>query len=209
MANSDPENHRRRSIRLRGYDYSQAGAFFVTICSWNKQCLFGDVVDSDMRLNVIGRIAEEQWQAIPQRFPDVELDAFVVMPNHIHGIVVIVGARDRTAENRATARVAPTGSIRNHDSDNETPAVGATLAVARSGTPTVGNIVGAYKSLCVHQALTWIRHDSPGQILGKLWQRNYWEHVIRNEAELSGIREYICNNPLQWELDALNPAQDR
>ena len=179
--------HHRRSIRLQGYDYSQAGAYFVTICTQNRECLFGNIMTGDVHLNSIGKIVHEQWNVIPQRFPTVELDAFVVMPNHIHGIFVvgaplagaqILATANRATANRATARVAP----------------------------TVGDIVGAYKSLCVHHGLLWIQKNQPHRMLGRLWQRNYWEHIIRNETELNRIREYIHNNPVQWELDKLHPS---
>lgn len=171
----NPGIHHRSSIRLQGFDYSQPGAYFVTICTQNRKCLFGEIADGKMRLSAIGRIAAEQWNAIPQRFPNVELDEFVVMPNHIHGILMI------------TVGALPT-------------VVGAPLA----GAPTVGDIVGAYKSLCVHNGLKWIKQNHPGRILGKLWQRNYWEHIIRNEHELNRIRKYIHNNPTQWKCNSLN-----
>ena len=86
---SDPEKHRRRSLRLRDYDYSQAGAYFVTICTHNRTCLFGDIVDGEMRLNEDGRLAQSVWEALPKHYSHVELDAVVVMPNHVHGIIVL------------------------------------------------------------------------------------------------------------------------
>ena len=160
-----PQRRNRCSIRLKGYDYSRAGAYFVTICTKNRECLFGDVVDGNMRLNPIGRIIHDQWNGIPHRFPDVNLDEFVVMPNHIHGIFAItVGAPLAGAPNNA-----PTPNNAGAD-------IRATARVA----PTVGDIVGAYKSLSVHHCLKWIKHKSPNRVLGKLWQRNYWEHVVRN-----------------------------
>ncbi len=181
------EIHHRRSIRLRGYDYSQAGAYFVTICTHNRECLFGDVADGVIRVNHFGKIVGEQWNAIPQRFPTVELDAFVVMPNHIHGIFA-VGAPLAGAQIPATA-------------------TGATWATARVA-PTVGDIVGAYKSLCVHHGLLWMQQNQPHRMLCKLWQRNYWEHIIRDESELNRIREYIQNNPAQWKMDKLHPGRE-
>ncbi len=184
----DPNTHHRRSTRLKDYDYSQAGAYFVTICTQNRQCLFGEIVDREMRLNHLGHIANDQWNAIPQRFPMVELDEFVVMPNHIHGIITIVGAPLAGAQ-------------------NSMPLAGAPIerAAARAA-PTVGDIVGAYKSLCVHHGLSWIKQHQPNRMLGKLWQRNYYEHIIRNEREINRIREYIRNNQAQWELDKLYPG---
>jgi REP element-mobilizing transposase RayT len=171
----NPEIYSRRSIRLKGYDYSQAGAYFVTICTQNQECLFGDITDGIMRANHFGKIVGEQWNDIPQRFPVVQLDQFVVMPNHIHGVLVVVGA----------------------------PLAGGQLRAAARAAPTVGDIVGGYKSLSVHHCLHWIKQNVPQQRLGQLWQRNYWEHIIRDESELNSIREYIRNNPAQWEMDKL------
>ena len=187
-----PETHHRRSIRLRGYDYSQAGAYFITICTQNRECFFGEIIDNEMRFNEYGNIVLKQWDAIPERFPSIELDAFVVMPNHIHGII-FVGAPLAGAlvcagacENmRATARVAPTKDMR------------ATARVA----PTVGEIIGAYKSLSMHHCLQWVKQNEPQRYLGKLWQRNYYEHIIRDDDDLNRIREYILNNPANWEDD--------
>ena len=168
--------------------------------------LHGEIVNGDMRFTAMRRIATVQWNAIPQRFADVQLDEFVVMPNHIHGIITIVGAPLAGAQNLAgtqnpigaqnptgaTARVAPTIDTQN-------------LTETTTGAaPTIGDIVGAFKSLCLHHGLAWIKQNDPNRILGKLWQRNYWEHIIRNETELNRIREYIHNNPVQWEWDKLN-----
>jgi REP element-mobilizing transposase RayT len=187
---------RRRSIRLQGHDYSQAGAYFVTVCTQNRQCLLGDIAAGAMRLSPLGRIVEEQWNVIPQRFPVVELDEFVVMPNHFHGIFVLVGAPLAGAQGVAGTNSRPTATKR------ATARVVDTRATARVA-PTVGDIIGAYKSLCVHHCLKWMKHHDPQRILGTLWQRNYWEHIIRHEPELHEIREYIRHNPAQWELDKL------
>ncbi|MBF0104319.1 MAG: transposase [Deltaproteobacteria bacterium] len=178
----------RRSIRLKGYDYSQQGAYFVTICSHDRECLFGEIVDGKMVLNDVGKIVETCWHNIPNNFPNAELDAFVVMPNHVHGIICIVGAPLAGAQN---------AGAQNGTQNNRAPARGA---------PTVGDIVGAYKSLCVHNCLKWIKQNEPDRVLGKFWQRNYYEHVIRNEKSLDQIREYIINNPANWQGDEMNPA---
>ncbi|MEJ5300651.1 MAG: hypothetical protein WHS38_06650 [Thermodesulforhabdaceae bacterium] len=122
--------HHRRSLRLKGYDYSKPGAYFITIVSQERACLFGDVVDGEMQLNGAGRMVYAEWESLPDRFPGIMLDAFVVMPNHIHGIIVIVGdpvgvglvpaQNTRPTTNRATTRVAPT--------------VGDVVGVFKSGT---------------------------------------------------------------------------
>jgi REP element-mobilizing transposase RayT len=196
MTDSVQRQPNRRSIRLQEYDYAQAGAYFVTICTHNRECLFGEIVDGEVRLNAIGEIVREQWHAIPDRFSAVELDQFVVMPNHIHGIFVIVGAP------LAGAHSAGAAPSRYH------PGTSKNRAAARAA-PTVGDIIGAYKSLCVHYGLKWVQNNAPDRILGKLWQRNYWEHIVRDESEWDRIREYICNNPMQWQSDQLNPRNEK
>jgi hypothetical protein len=160
MTNHDFNRHYRRSVRLRGYDYSRAGAYFVTICTEDRACLFGDAVtDGDMRLNESGRMVIAEWDALPTRFSTVDLDAFVIMPNHIHGVVVIAATSptDPATDHRATTRVAPTG----HNA-LAPDLVGAGLVPARNTAPvqdaapdrattrvapTVGDVVGAFKSL--------------------------------------------------------------
>jgi REP element-mobilizing transposase RayT len=179
----DPEKHHRRSIRLRGYDYSREGAYFVTICAQEHLCLFGEVVDGEMRLNDAGRIAKQCWLAIPDHFPHAQLDAFVVMPNHVHGIIVIVGAR--------------------HHMD-----VGARHAVPlqeQFGRPVPGSIPTIIRSVksATTKRINEIR-NAPGTLI---WQRNYYEHIIRDEESLNRIREYILSNPLRWHLDRENPER--
>lgn len=172
----NPKIHHRRSIRLDGYDYSRIGGYFVTICTNKNRCLFGDIVDGAMILNDIGRIVDSCWRNIPERFASIRLDKHTIMPNHIHGII-IVGAPLAGAQNahihRATARVAP----------------------------TVGDVVGTFKSLCVKHCLDYIKHNESSQHLGKFWQRNYYEHVIRDHDDLAHIRQYIHTNPARWEED--------
>ena len=166
----------RRSIRLPGYDYTQVGAYFVTICTHNRMPLFGDVVDEEMRSNESGQIAEKVWREIPDHFDKVVIDAFVVMPNHIHGIIVIVddhvGARHASPLHRARQ-----------------PSKG-----------TLGTIVGSYKSAVSKQV-----NEHRGTTGVPVWQRNYYEHVIRNETALHDIRHYIIHNPAKWADDPENP----
>ncbi len=179
----DPEEHHRRSVRLKGYDYSRAGAYFVTVCTRNRECLFGDVTDGIMRLNKVGRVVEKCWQAIPSHFSTVRLDAFVIMPNHVHGIITIVGPTHTGATHASPlrGRSRPSGP----------------------GRQSIGAIIGSFKS-AVTRRINQLR-GTPG---GRLWQRNYYEHIIRNSESLDRIREYIVNNPLQWELDRENPNVD-
>ena len=170
----NPRIHHRRSIRLQHYDYSQPGAYFVTICVQDRACLFGDVVDGEMRLNDAGHTAQECWHAIPIHFSHVDLDAFVVMPNHVHGILVVVD------------------SLASEGAKNFSP--------LRGTSKTVGSVVRGFKI----GVTTWMRTNT---VIHGVWQRNYWEHIVRDESELNRIREYIVNNPGQWEMDRLYPGQ--
>jgi REP element-mobilizing transposase RayT len=189
----DPQIHRRDSIRLKKYDYSQEGAYFVTICTKEKECIFGNIKDEVVRLSELGKIVKKEWENIPTRFPKVELDEFIIMPNHIHGIIIISEVGATLAVAHFMARDAR---------HNFTKKVGA------SPTPTIGYIVGSFKSICVNRWLNYIAGNNL-DIVGKFWQRNYYEHIIRKEKELTEIREYIINNPLKWELDKENPNNGR
>ena len=173
----DPQKHHRRSIRLGDYDYSQAGAYYVTIDVQNRQCLFGNIVDNEMMLNEAGKMIDEQWNALPQRFPNIELDVYVIMPNHFHGIIVIVGAS----------------------------LVDAHPAVVQIPNPTLGDIVGAFKSITTNEYINGVTTNNWPRFHKRLWQRNYYEHVIRDEANLNRIRDYIQSNPANWDEDEENP----
>lgn len=161
--------YHRRSIRLKNYDYSQNGAYFITICTKNREYYF-------QKYKPLNDIVENQWKNIPNRYPQVELDEHIIMPDHFHGIVVIVGATFTVARNNRA------GAISN--------------VMARAGArpaPTIGEIVGSFKSLCVHEWLQYLTQNNINES-GKIWQRNYYERIIRNEKELYNIRKYIKNN---------------
>ena len=175
MASKNERQH-RRSIRLRAYDYREAGAYFVTVCTVNREFVFGEIVDGAMELNSLGNIVDDEWHRTAILRRHVSLDAFVIMPNHVHGIICLNGEEGK-------ARLAPTtGRFRQPVADS------------------LGAIVGAFKS-----ASTKRINDSRGTRGTALWQRNYFEHVIRNEQELNGVREYIAVNPARWSEDANNP----
>jgi len=172
---------RRRSIRLRGYDYSEEGAYFVTICTWDRQPLLGRIVEGRMIPSECGWVVAQSWLDIPGHFPDVGLDEWVVMPNHLHGILVI--SHDR----RGTACRAPTP------------------ASERFGKPTTGSlptIVRSFKAAATRRIN--VLRGSGGR---SVWQRGYYEHVIRNEAELDRLRRYVLDNPVQWDTDEDNPGR--
>lgn len=169
----DRDKHHRRSIRLKGYDYSQPGAYFVTICVDQRQCLFGDVVDGQMVLNQYGMVVADTYRWLCDRYPYLCTDEWIVMPNHFHAIVVIA---DKSR--RGGSRTAPT-------IDKRKP---------------LGRLIGAFKTVSTKKIN--ILRDAPGT---KLWQRNYYEHIIRNQDAIDKIRHYIVNNPLSWQIDQLHP----
>ena len=171
----NPDIHHRRSIRLKGYDYSRAGAYFITICTHGRECILGDLVDGEMRLNEYGDIARGEWLNLPNRYPDIELDAVVIMPNHIHAIIAIHAV----------------GVIHELPLRNDTK---------HRRTMLIPKIVG-YVKMNTAKRINQSR-NTPG---ARVWQRNYHEHVIRNEADLARIRKYVANNPRKWDMDRQNP----
>ncbi|HXA02307.1 MAG TPA: hypothetical protein VNW99_09990 [Cytophagaceae bacterium] len=208
----NPLIHHRRSIRLKGYDYSQADSYFITICCQDRKCRFGkitvvgaslaDAQNAQMELNEYGMIAYNEWMKLPQRFPIFELDVFQIMPNHMHGIITLV----RTSLTDAHDIVQPHNENRagvNH-------------------APTIGDIVGAYKSLVANACLEIYKSKNAVEtgftpvpvmragvnptptttpMMGKLWQRNYYEHITRNEQSYQNISNYIISNPAKWNED--------
>jgi REP element-mobilizing transposase RayT len=197
MNKYNPNIHHRRSIRLKGFDYSQTGLYFITLCVQDRICLFGKIADDEILLNDFGIIVWENWEKLPERFPNVKLDVFQIMPNHIHGIIH-VGATLAVAQNARNDAVAHNdaigaGAIR----------AGASPAPTRTGSKTVGDIVGAYKSLVANDCLKIFKQKNVDERMGKLWQRNYYEHIIGDEQSYQRISEYIINNPKNWKEDQL------
>lgn len=177
----------RHTIRLQGYDYSQPGIYFVTICAQNREYLFGDIIDGKMILNETGKILTPIWESLPKRFPII-LDEFQIMPNHVHMIIHIVGAGLVPAHNNPVHDFMPAHGKR------------ATTRVA----PTIGDIVGAYKSLITHEYILGVKNNGWKPFDKQLWQRNYYEHIVRTEEDLNKIREYVNINPLIWNRDRNN-----
>ena len=179
-----PEKHQRRSIRLKHYDYSQCGAYFITICTQNHKYILGTISYEQMWLSPSGKIVLDAWGAIPIHFSNVILDSWVIMPNHLHGIVTL-------KENLAgTACCAPT----------EKPDTNRQQRINKPLPRSLPTIIRSFKSAATKR-MNELR-KTPGQLF---WQRNYYEHIIRDEAELNRIREYIQNNPITWHLDRENP----
>ena len=190
-------DHHRRSIRLREYDYSRAGAYFVTICAWERECRFGEVVDGVMRLNGESAIVREEWLRTETVRKEIDLGEYVVMPNHIHGIVRIVGAHGVRPICGHPIGVATHESI-GRTTSGRTPCAPTVNRAPKS----LGALIAGFKSVATRRIN--IMRDNPG---GPLWQRNYYEHIIRDEADYQRIAEYITNNPLRWAEDSLHPTK--
>ena len=165
-----PTGPTRKSIRLRFFDYSQPNAYFVTICTRNRACLFGRIINDAMHLNNVGRIAHDIWERISSHFPGVILDEWVVMPNHIHGIIIIADSVGGAASRRSPVSV----------------------------------VVGSYKSAVAKRI-----GNLKGTPAGSVWQRGYYDHVIRNPAAMDRIRRYIAENPARWSRDPENPEREQ
>ena len=184
----NPEKHHRRSIRLKGYDYTAAGAYFIPICTHQRERLFGTIEHGEMRLSALGQVVADTYLWLATQYPYVHLDQWVVMPNHLHGIIVWTNVNDR----RGDSRIALTLDIA------LTP--NTTLASNDENRKSLGRLVGAFKTVSTKQ-VNLIR-DTPGT---RIWQRNYYEHIIRDDRALQRIRQYIQNNPLSWQEDQLHP----
>ena len=202
----NPNIHHRKSIRLKGYDYSQAGLYFITICVQDRKCLFGEILDGVMVLNDAGKMADNEWGKIPERFTNVQLHEYIVMPNHFHAIMEIVGATLVVAQN-VVAQNTPANPVQNDvvAPDNETVAddeKGQPQGIAPTTKPkTVGDIVGAFQSIATVEYIRGVKQLGWQPFNGKLWQRNYYEHIIRDEKSYQRISEYIINNPKNWGND--------
>jgi len=207
MNQYNPNIHHRKSIRLKGYDYTQAGLYFITICCQDRACRFGSVENGEMKLNEYGQIAHFEWMKTPVIRPNVELGEFIVMPNHIHGIVRLLGRGELHSPDERGIYDIPQpsdngGETQPSDNEGETQQFdneGVFKTPLRSPSQSVGAIVRGYKSSVTKQL----------GLLGfteKLWQRNYYEHIIRNEQSYQTISEYIMNNPAKWQDDKFYTA---
>ncbi|MEJ5245590.1 MAG: transposase [Bacteroidota bacterium] len=201
--------YRIESIRLPNYDYSQPSAYFITICTHNKIHYFGEITNGKMQLNEFGKIVEECWNKIPEHFMHVSLDYFVIMPNHFHGILIINNEEtqhavslQKTNKNKSQCRdIACYVSTKSVDDEKpvETQHAASLQKINQFGCLVSGSlpvIIRSFKSACTKQINTLRPATIP-----PIWQRNYYEHIIRNEKSLSEIRNYIQNNPLNWEQD--------
>lgn len=190
----------RRSIRLRDYDYSSAGAYFVTICVAHRACLLGEIAGGEMQLSTLGRIVADSWLALPTRFPTVELDAFVVMPNHVHAIVALNEPIRAAHHGRVGAELAPPAAIEPETQTTGDASIAPTNVSTAITAPTLGRVVQAFKS---RSAIACNRVS--GQAGMAFWQRSYYDHIIRDAHDLERIRAYVANNPARWIEDPEYP----
>jgi putative transposase len=187
----DPEKHHRHSIRLQDYDYSQAGAYFITVCTHKKECILGKIAEGKFCINNFGQCVMESWYDLPTHYPNIQLDEFVIMPNHIHGIIILhdkppVGAGLRPAlVGKGSTALSKRAGLRPAPTDKNSKNIHG-----------LQEIVRAFKSFSSRK-INKIRRRT-GQ---PVWQRNYYEHIIRNESDLYNARRYIINNPISWEND--------
>ncbi len=186
----NPDIHHRRSVRLKGYDYSLAGVYFITICALNKECLFGRIADDGRGTKFCaptdaGKIAGQCWREIPTHYPNVLLDEFIVMPNHVHGLIAI--------ENNKSISVSV--GVQNFEPlQIEPPQIEKVNQFQKIIPQSIGAIIRGYKI----GVTKWMRSNTN---IYQVWQRNYYEHVVRNDRELNSIREYINYNPANWKTD--------
>jgi REP element-mobilizing transposase RayT len=219
----DPDKHHRRSIRLRGYDYALAGAYFVSIVTQDRVCLLGEVVEGAMRLNDAGQMVRAVWDELPVFYPGVDIDGIVVMPNHIHGIIILVGAAPGGRPDIGSDGVPDSGQARPNSGQARGPAptaisLGDTeislgdTAMSLGHTPmslghtpmSLGDVVHRFKTMTTKRYADGVKQAGWATFQGRLWQRNYYEHIIRDEPALDRIRRYIDENPLRWAFDAEN-----
>ncbi|HLG93855.1 MAG TPA: transposase [candidate division Zixibacteria bacterium] len=180
----NPDAHHRRSIRLKGYDYARAGAYFVTICTQGRENLFGEIKDGEAELNAFGKVVKSEWLKTPDIRPNVILDEWIIMPNHVHGIIAIDNGRGTLPRAQGTQQRAPT--------------------VERFGKPVSNSIPTIVR---MFKATTTKRINEMRELpYAPVWQRNYYEHVIRDEESLNKIREYIIHYLARWEYDLENAA---
>ena len=171
----------RKSIRLKNYDYSRPGFYFITICTKDRKTLFGHIENNIMILNDSGAMIKKCYFELEKRF-NIKCRDIVVMPNHIHCIIEIVGV----------------------------PLVGTQKNGQPQGiAPTLGDIIGVFKSITTNEYIKGVKAGNWQPFNKKLWQRNYWEHIIRNKESYMKLAEYIQNNPLKWEYDELNPNKKK
>jgi len=188
----DPDIHHRRSIRLTGYDYSQCGYYFITVCTQGRRCLFGGIEKGRMILNDAGKMIGRWWNELKNKYANIEIDEYVIMPNHCHGIINIVGTVG-----------ADLGVCHDNILDEQIKkGEGEHTDSPLQGRP-IYKMVQWFKTMTTNEYIRNVKQNHWEPFEGKLWQRNYYEQIVRDEISLRRIREYIINNPYQWQKDKL------
>jgi REP element-mobilizing transposase RayT len=185
------QKYRVESTRLKGWDYTAAGYYYVTICTKNRDCFFGEVIDDDVRLSIIGGIVAEEWLKTEEIRPNVKLDEWIVMPNHMHAILIIT-------------HQLPVQTLRRSDeSDVETfrrnVSTHPSQHPSRLQSNSLGSIIGQFKSVCTKRIWT-------AGFVEFGWQARFYDRILWDEKSLQKARQYIANNPLKWNMDRDNPA---
>ena len=186
----DPLNHHRRSTRLEGRNYAQPGMYCVTICTHERECALGKIEDGKMRLSREGEIIQPWWMEIRAHFQHVEIDSFVIMPNHIHAIVTLKPGRGEVSSPRSPQYTSTTTRKPQGDGTSPLP----------KWEPTLGQVIAYFK----YQSTKAV-NEIEGTFRAKFWQRGFYDHVIRDKADLTRTRRYILENPINWPLDDDNP----
>jgi len=206
----DPKIHHRKSIRLKDYDYSGAGAYFITISAFENHLHFGRINNSVVELNSIGSMVRDVWLLMPERFPNMVSDEYIVMPNHFHSVIMLEDIEDEKSDpNRAMTSQNLRREIANQNLERAMTSIaveGAMTSIARTGEPcvrphgtaqnSIGRIIQAFKSITALKYIKLNRSLGTLQPGMKLWHRNYYEHIIRDEKDYIAIREYIISNPV-------------
>jgi len=206
----DPDVHHRRSVRLKKYNYSQAGWYFVTICTQNHECLFGNIVQGEMNLNDAGRMVKKWYLELENKFSDIQCLEYVIMPNHFHAIIQNVGVGRQIGIDRTQGGEHQEGEQHQEGEHQEgehigSPLqdqnVGADLCVCPSTGSPLSQVIQWFKTMSTNEYIKGVKTQGWKRFNGQLWQRNYYEHIIRDEKSYDQIVEYIINNPLKWETD--------
>ena len=218
MSQYNPLIHHRKSIRLKGYDYSQAGLYFITICCQNHTCLFGEIINDEMVLIDAGKMVEKWYYELEHKYKNIICDVMVVMPNHFHCIIEIVGAdlhvrpnNDSNLSVGADLCVCPNvADLYVCPNDNPNKSVDT---APRNDSDNQNTIEGEHKNSPLYQLVQWFKTMTTNEYIRgvkdlgwerfdkKVWQRNYYEHIIRNQESYINISNYIINNPSNWQKD--------
>ncbi len=197
----------RRSIRLKGWDYSSPNFYFITLCTQNREYLFGDILNREMTLNAAGEMVRKELRELPSRFNILELDEYIIMPNHVHAILHILCRGESCIRPEPCVRprsyILPKPAIHSEDQGNHKDRPYGTES------KSIGRIIQAYKSITTQQYIKEMEKSNWPEFHKRLWQRNYFEHITRSEKELEQIRQYIIGNPTNWPNDEENPFREK